>query len=391
MRFRLKLAALGVAALLAACGGGDDDQQGALGNQQSAFSSMVSFGDSLSDVGTYRVGTIAALGGGKWTVNSPTAKNWTEQIAASIRVAAPCAAQTGLLTNIPGLVGAPVTNVAACTNYAQGSSRVSGIFGPNSATLQQPPFNQVNLGLLALPITNQMANHLAKIGGAYSGTELVTVLGGGNDIFMNFGGIASSSGGGLAAAGAAAAAGWSRTVQGQVAAGGAAATTAAINAAGASMAQAGTELATLVKTQVLAKGARYVVVVNLPDVAQTPFGDSLDAQTRGLITSLVTAFNSQLAAGLAGAPVILVDAFTQGHDQMANPAKYGLTNITTPACSTTSPANPLQGSSIACTAASTIPGDTSKFAFADSVHPTPYGYQLLAQYVAAQMAKAGWL
>jgi phospholipase/lecithinase/hemolysin len=142
---------------------------------------------------------------------------------------------------------------------------------------------------------------------------------------------------------------------------------------------------------VLAKGARYVVVVNLPDVAQTPFGNSLDAQTRGLITSLVTAFNSQLATGLAGTPVILVDAFTQGHDQMANPAKYGLTNITTPACSTTSPANPLQGSSIACTAASTIPGDISMFAFADSVHPTPYAHQLLAQYVAAQMAKAGWL
>src|SRR5438105_3112147 len=106
---RLKLAALGAAVALAACGGGSGagDQ-----HPQVAFTNMVSFGDSLSDIGTYKVGTIAALGGGKWTVNGPTAKNWTELIAADIMVAPPCAAETGLLPNIPGLVGAaPVTNI----------------------------------------------------------------------------------------------------------------------------------------------------------------------------------------------------------------------------------------------------------------------------------------
>src|SRR4051812_44749941 len=165
---RTKLAALAAAVVLAACGGGGAGNQ----SPRVAFKSMVSFGDSLSDVGTYRVGTIAALGGGKWTVNGPTARNWTEWIAADIQVAPPCAAQTGLLPNIPGLVGGPVTNVQACTNYAQGSSRVSGLFAPNSATLQAAPFNQVNLGLLAVPVATQMAAHLAKMGGTYSGTEL---------------------------------------------------------------------------------------------------------------------------------------------------------------------------------------------------------------------------
>jgi outer membrane lipase/esterase len=219
----------------------------------------------------------------------------------------------------------------------------------------------------------------------------VTVLGGGNDVFMNFNGIASASAGGATAVGAAITAGWSQSVQAAVAAGGAAATNAAINAAVAAMGQSGADLANLVKTQVLAKGAKYVVVVNLPDVAQTPFANALDAQTRGLLNTMVTTFNAQLTAGLAGTPVVLVDAYTQGHDQIAEPAQYSLTNITTPACSATSPANPLQGSSIACTAASTIPGDTSMYLFADTVHPTPYGYQLLAQFVAVQMAKAGWI
>src|SRR6478736_5934705 len=110
-QIKLKLAALGAAVVLAACGGGHDGLR---------FDSMVSFGDSLSDVGTYKVGTIAALGGGKWTVNSASARNWTEWIAADIHVTAPCAAQTGLLTNIPGLTGAAVTNHTECTNYAQG-------------------------------------------------------------------------------------------------------------------------------------------------------------------------------------------------------------------------------------------------------------------------------
>jgi phospholipase/lecithinase/hemolysin len=384
MRFlKTKLAALGVAAVLAACGGG--------GNRVH-FTSMVSFGDSLSDVGTYKVGTIAAVGGGKWTVNSATARNWTEIVATELGVGATCAAETGLLTNIPGLTGAPVVQHTECNNYAEGSSRVSGIYGPNSATLQAAPFNQVNLGLMAKPLTQQVATYLTRHGGSFSGEELVTVMAGGNDLFMNLSGVASAAGGGATAVGAALAAGWDAATQQAVAAGGAAAVQAAATAAVTSMGMAGAELAGLVKTQILAKGAKHVVVANLPDVNQTPFGRTLDAQTQGLVTQMTVAFNTQLANGLSGTSgVLLVDAYTQGHDQIANPSKYGLTNVTTTACSATSPANPLQGSSIACTTASTVAADVSGYAFADGVHPSPKGYQLLANYVLEQLAKAGWL
>jgi outer membrane lipase/esterase len=382
-QIKLKLAALGTAVVLAACGGGSDGI---------FFDSTVSFGDSLSDVGTYKVGTIAAVGGGKWTVNSSTAQNWTELVAAAARTSAPCAAQTGLLPNIPGIVGAPVTNVAGCRNYAQGSSRVSNPLGPNAAGLQAAPFNQVTLGLMAIPITTQMNNHLAAAGGSYTGKELVTVMAGANDLFMNMNAISAAAGGGLTAAGAAAAAGWAADVQAAVAAGGAPAVDAAVNAALTSMAQAGTQLADLVKTQVLGKGARFVVVSNLPDASQSPSALLLDAQTRGLINTLVTTFNSQLQAGLSGVSVLLVDAYTQGRLQTANPSQFGLTNVTTPACSTTSPANPLGGSSITCTQASLIAGDTSGYLFADSTgHLTPLGYQLFADHVIARMRAAGWI
>ncbi len=378
---RSRLASLVAAIALVACGGGGSG---------GGFGSMVSFGDSLSDVGTYRVGTIAALGGGKWTVNSSTAQNWTELVSAKVGAGAPCAAQTGLLVNIPGFTGAPVTDVPGCRNYAQGGSRVSNPFSLNSATLQAPPFNQINLGVMAEPVATQMSKHLLNVG-SYTGNELVTVLAGGNDLFMNLAGVDSAQAGGSAAVGAAIAAGWPAQVQAAVAPGGAAAVDAAINAAGAGMAQAGSELASLVRTQVLDKGARYVVVINLSDASRTPFGLSQNAPTRALIDTLVTTFNSQLQTGLNGTPVVLVDAYAQLRDETANPAKHGLTNTTDPACSTTSPANPLQGSSLGCTAASTVAADTSTYLFADSVHLTPLGYRLLAEQVMARMAAVGWI
>ncbi|MEJ6021033.1 SGNH/GDSL hydrolase family protein [Ramlibacter sp. PS4R-6] len=392
MRFlKTKLAVLGAALVVAACGGGGAGDQ----HPRVPFTALVSFGDSLSDVGNEKVGTIAAVGGGKWTVNSPTARNWTEWIAADIGASAPCAAQTGLLTNIPGLTGAAVVQHTECNNYAEGSARVSNVFGPNSATLQAAPFSQVNLGLTATPLTAQVANYLSRHNGAFSGTELVTVLAGGNDIFMNVNAVGAAAGGGAGAVGAAIAAGWDASTQGAVAGGGAAAVQAAATAAVTSMGVAGAELAGLVKAQMLAKGAKYVVVVNLPDVTQSPGSMALDAQTRGLIGQMVQTFNAQLSAGLQGTGVVYVDAYTQGQDQIAHPQQYSLANVTTAACSSTSPANPfasVSGRSITCSEASVISGDVTHYLFADDTgHLTPYGYQLLAQYVAVQIAKAGWL
>src|SRR5205085_4744659 len=116
MRFlRTKLAVAGAVMVLAACGGGSGGDQ----STHVQFSSLVSFGDSLSDVGTYRVGAIAAIGGGQFTVNGPAPTNCTERLAADIHVAAPCAAETGLASNIPGIpaVMPPVFHTT-CTNYA---------------------------------------------------------------------------------------------------------------------------------------------------------------------------------------------------------------------------------------------------------------------------------
>ena len=176
-----------------------------------------------------------------------------------------------------------------------------------------------------------------------------------------------------------------------MAAGGAGAVDAAAAAAVQNMAQAGAALATLVRQQVLAKGAGQVLVANVPDVGNTPLALERDAATRQLITTLAVTFNTQLQTGLQGASVVWADVFARGREQVAAPARFGLTNITGMACSTDVALNPLGGSSLACTQRSTTAADTDGYLYADDVHPTPRGNRLIADYVIERLDSAGAL
>jgi outer membrane lipase/esterase len=362
MLIRSRLAAALAAVLLGACGGGGDGDQ----TPSIQYDKLVSFGDSLSDVGTHNVGTIAFLsantgGGGRWTTNSPGGGEiWTERLAAQIGVAKPCAAETGLRPNITGLTGATITTVAGCFSYAQGSARVTSPLGPNSIALQQAPFNQTTLGLIAKPLADQMAAHLTASGGSYSGKELVTVMAGANDVFMELSLTASTD------------------------------PTAAVT----NVATAGATLGQLIKSQIVAKGAKRVLVLNIPDVAGTPFANSLGATTAGLIDTMVKAFNAQLAAQLQGVPEVrLADAYSVSKDQVANPTQYGLVNVTDVACGPNALSSPstANGTSLVCNASNTRVADVSRYQFADDVHPTAYGHLLLTQFAAKELLQAGWL
>jgi len=337
--------------LLAACGGDDD--------KLPAYTQVVSFGDSLSDVGTYKTATVASLGGGKYTVNGSGGTIWVERVAADRGLAAPCAAQVGLLSTGPlaAFAQAPAT-VAGCTGYGQGGSRVTNPVGPGNAALLALGDTGGYLGQLTVPVTTQMDRFLAANGGRFNGRELVLVLAGGNDVFINLASIGTNPG--------------QITPQQAV----------------TNMGTAGAELALLVRNKLLANGAKYVVVLNLPDVSQTPFAATLDAPTQGLVSTMVTTFNGQLGAGLNGvADVLYVDAYTRGRDQFARPSAYGLSNVAAPACNLA--ALPF-ASSLVCSTASVVAGDVSRYAYADGVHPTPYGHQLIGDYVLQRMSEVGW-
>lgn len=377
----LALALFGSAAL-AACGGSNGD---GAGNQalRTSFTRQVSFGDNLSDVGTYAVGAVQALGGGRYTINGDsgalypalTGKNWTELMAAQFGLAPPCPAQTGLDGDPGKGFSVPVTNFPDCYSYAQGGARVTNPVGPQHRLTGSP------LGQLTVPVATQVARHLAKTGGRFSGTEVVFVNAGANDVLALLGQLNA----GAAAAGQAALAAEGPAAGARAAAAYAAAQGPAMVAA---MAAAGAELAALVTTQIVARGGNYVVVSNLPDLGSSPAARSQDANTQALINAMIGAFNGQLQPGVSGqSKVLYVDLFGVSRDQVVNPAPYGLANTSTPACGP----NALQGSALVCKAGNLAGGDVSRYMFADDLHPTPFEHALIAKYVAGQMIIKGWL
>lgn len=410
MRYLPYSLSLVAAAILVGCGGGGSSATDPA--PKIKFSAQVTFGDSLSDVGTYKVGTVAALGGGKYTVNSASAKNWTEIIAADLGLSAPCAAQTGLEGLASQGFNVPVKNNAGCTGYAQGGARVTNPVGPGNKLLGG---NNAILGQLTVPVMKQIQNHLDANGGKFTGTEVVFVSGGPNDAFIQAGTLSAAA---TAAATAAVTAAVPGQIQKDIASGvckptdaqasncipaAVAALSPTVGAsAGAAYAKAnaqtyvdamgtaGTELASYVNNMILAKGAKYVVVVNMPDLSKTPDALKQSADTQTLLNGMTVTFNARLLAGLAGNDnVLFIDLFTRFRDHAANPSLYGIGNVTTPACDLTPAKNPL-GSSLVCNANNLIAGDTSKYYFADSVHPTPLGQSLFASFISEELSKRKW-
>jgi phospholipase/lecithinase/hemolysin len=133
-----------------------------------------------------------------------------------------------------------------------------------------------------------------------------------------------------------------------------------------------------------------VIVVNLPDLAGTPYAKAQTASAQQLVAGMISGFNVALRVGLDGLltkEVLHVDLFAVSQDQAANPAKYGFTNTTKAACGP----NALGDTSLVCNGTNVIAGDVSHYMFADTVHPTPYAYSLIAKVVGDEMVARGWL
>jgi outer membrane lipase/esterase len=391
-RRRWHLSALAAVALLvAACGGGDTDAPLA--------KRVVAFGDSLTDIGAYTVATQIPLGqapgvppffGGKFTTNShtgytatsntSTANIWVEWIAARLGVViTPAEVGFGPAANrrkCPVALSAPAL-AETCTGYAQGGSRVTnpaGIGNPNGNGI-----NGASPAPMTVPMVTQVADHLAAFGG-FSGDDIVFVFGGNNDVFTQFGAVAESL----------------QTPTDAVAA----------------VTLAGTELATLVKEEIIGNGAKKVAVMTLPDSSATPFGASLpDDAARGLLRQLSAAFNTALLAGLDGSRAKIIDARAMNAAVQASPATYGITNITTPACNAdiiaaVTGGAVTSGSSLFCNAApealftaaglpslnAITPGaSATSYLFADGVHPTTGAHKIFADQVWAKLKDFGWV
>jgi outer membrane lipase/esterase len=136
-------------------------------------------------------------------------------------------------------------------------------------------------------------------------------------------------------------------------------------------------------------GARYVMVYNLPNIGLTPDAAKNGPAAAAALTGLSLTFNNTLNAGLAktGVNIIPVNTFAMLNELVADPSRFGFTNVTTPACT---------GSAFGCLPAGTPgatstyqPGTQDTYLFADGVHPTSAAHAMLAQYAESIITAPG--
>lgn len=269
-----------------------------------SYSRLVVFGDSLSDNGN-----LYAVTGGTTPLSPPYYQGrfsngpvFTELLGFN----------AGRFT-----AGAPVTG---SVNYAFGGARTDNAANPPG-------------------MRNQLLAYTGG-GGTFGANDLVSVLGGANNIFQAFPGAAANP---LTA---------QSTMQ-------AVATAAAgdIN---------------FIVNSVAGAGAGTVLVTNLPRLGLTPqFSPTnplVGPQGSALADYSGTTFNSALLAGLftvaannPGSNIILMDLYKIGDTLAGSPGAFGLTNVTS-----------------ACFNGVTVCADPDSYLYWDGVHPTAAGHQLIA-------------
>ncbi|MBW4577065.1 MAG: autotransporter domain-containing protein [Aphanothece sp. CMT-3BRIN-NPC111] len=121
-------------------------------------------------------------------------------------------------------------------------------------------------------------------------------------------------------------------------------------------------------------GARTILVPNLPDLGQTPFARLNQASVP--LTNLTNAHNSNLTTSLQSfvqnnpeVNVIPLDVNAVFKEIIADPARFGFTNVTDSCFSITRPQTP-------CT-------NPNQYLFSDEVHPSAATHRLLADYTFA--------
>lgn len=270
------------------------------------YSRLVVFGDSLSDNGNL----YAATGG-----TTPLSPPYYQGRFSNGPVF------TELLGFTAGryAMGAPVTG---SINYAFGGARTDSAMSPPG-------------------MRNQLLAYMGA-GGTFGPNDLVSVLGGANNIFQQLGAFAALP-----------------PAQQAVTNPQAFVQPAAMSAAAD---------INFIVNSVAGAGAGTVLVTNLPRLGITPQFRNTAAAT--LADFAGTTFNSALLSGLmttaAARPdtnIILMDLYKIGDPLAANPGAFGLTNVTDPCFNQV---------------AMTVCANPDGYLYWDGVHPTAAGHQLIA-------------
>lgn len=322
-----------VISLLAACGGhGGSSSSGSTTATPAGGIQLqvVSFGDSLSDVGTYAP-LASAVGGGRFTTNP--GQVWAQDVAQYYggTLSAAYTIDVGHELSPQGGFG-----------YAEGGATVA-------TPANQYDFLTDVIGNVEMPVNQQVSSYLSAHG-SFNNGQLVLVWAGANDVLRA---------GALPAA--------AQTVQ-----------------------TAATTLAQIVG-QIVQSGATHVVVVNLPNIGLSPTG--LAASDGGAtLSQLSQLFNNDLNSALQAdglqSKVIEVDSYTWLDQIIANFQANGFTvSNTGQACD---PSKTPDDTSLLCSPATYVSANADQtYMFADDLHPTTHLHALFAQYVEQQIAASG--
>ena len=124
-------------------------------------------------------------------------------------------------------------------------------------------------------------------------------------------------------------------------------------------------------------GVRHLIVVGAMDMTKSPYGLSLvDPADKAQLSSLMTTFNANLSAGLAGKNLLYFDMIKLTSTILANPLAYGFTDTTTPAC----PGNP--PNALTCN----VPADGHMYA--DQRHPSTLFHKVISDWVYSSLEAA---
>jgi phospholipase/lecithinase/hemolysin len=321
-------------AVLTACGGGGGGGSSSSPSPSSTSGpaggvtlQVVSFGDSLSDVGTYAP-IASAVGGGRFTTNP--GQVWTQDVAQYYGNTLSAAFTISLDHKLTAQGG---------FGYAEGGSTVA-------TPANDYEFLSGVIGNVEMPVNQQVSSYLGTYG-AFNSGQLVLVWAGANDVLR------------------------------------AGTTTSVVQTAATTLAQ--------VVVQILQNGAQHVVVVNVPNIGLSPKGiTSPDggATLTQMSQLFNTTLNAALQTDGVQSKVIQIDSYTWINQMIANFQANGFTvSNTAQACD---PSKTPDDTSLLCSPATYVSSNADQtYMFADDLHPTTRLHALFAQYVEKQIAASG--
>ncbi len=330
-----------LALIVSGCGGDDNDRN---------IEEIISFGDSLSDLGTYNPTLIDADPTNDrqtgLTFTTKPGSLWNQYVAVEYRLALQPARQVifGPKDTVGGIV--PLGG----SGSAEGGALVEGELPDGNPLDGIVPDDPSIQGPTARSVSAQIDTYLEARGG-FNAEQLVLIHGGPNNFFIFFGAL---------------------EVRGDPL------TEAALQAL---VAKTADHMVDEIR-RLIDNGATNILYSNLPNLGATPSLNEDPAVAAGANQASI-AYNEAVAQGLEGTNVVIFDLYELLEAAIQRPIDFMLVNVEDPAC-TSQTGTSGDITALLCTPATLIaPNADQTYLFADGVHPTARGHAIWGQEASA--------